>query len=152
MTSTDCDQAGTDIILQSAAIPYRNSDLNGVEVLLVTSRKRSRWVLPKGKVKRGMLAHRSAAREAFEEAGVVGTISAVPVGTYRQLKTQEDGQAEMIAVRAFPMLVHQENVSWPEMRQRERCWMPINAAVEAVKNSELRALLITFAGALPNLA
>ena len=108
--------------------------------------------MPKGKVKRGMPAHRSAAREAFEEAGVVGTISAVPVGTYRQIKTHEDGQAEMIAVRAFPMLVRQENVSWPEMRQRERCWMPINAAIEAVKNGELRALLITFTGAIPDFA
>lgn len=99
-----------------------------------------------------MPAHQSAAREAFEEAGVVGTISAVPVGTYRQVKTDEDGQAEMIAVRAFPMLVGQENVSWPEMRQRERCWMPINAAIEAVKNGELRALLITFASAIPDFA
>nr|WP_302847254.1 NUDIX hydrolase [Sphingomonas sp. OK281] len=120
--------------------------------MLVTSRKRSRWVLPKGKVKRGMPAHQSAAREAFEEAGVVGTISAVPVGTYRQVKTDEDGQAKMIAIRAFPMLVRQENVSWPEMRQRERRWMPINAAIEAVKNGELRALLITFAGAIPDFA
>ena len=97
-----------------------------------------------------MPAHRSAAREAFEEAGVIGTISAVPVGTYRQLKTQENGQAEMIAVRAFPMLVSQENISWPEMRQRQRCWMPINAAIEAVKNGELRALLIIFSREVSN--
>ncbi|MDY0968671.1 MULTISPECIES: NUDIX hydrolase [unclassified Sphingomonas] len=138
--------------MQSAAIPYRNSRLNGIEVLLVTSRKRSRWVLPKGKVKQGMPAHRSAAREAFEEAGVTGTISALLVGTYHQLKTQDDGQAEMVAVQAFPMLVRQENKSWPEMHQRQRCWMPINTAIGAVRNSELRAVLIMFAQGLPNVA
>lgn len=119
-------------------------------MLLVTSRKRFRWVLPKGKIKRGILPHRSAAREAFEEAGVTGTISAVPVGTCRQLKTNELGEAEMMAVRAFPMLVHQENIRWPEMDQRRRCWMPIGAAIEAVKNGELRAVLVTFALAVPD--
>ena len=99
-----------------------------------------------------MPAHRSAACEAFEEAGVTGTISALPVGTYRQLKTQEDGNAKIVVVRAFPMLVHQENVSWPEMHQRQRCWMPINTAIGAVRNSELRAVLIMFAQGLPNVA
>jgi len=97
-----------------------------------------------------MPAHRSAAREAFEEAGVTGTISALHIGTYHQLKTQEDGNAEIVVVRAFPMLVHQENDSWPEMRQRQRCWMPINTAIKAVKNKELRAVLMMFARALPD--
>lgn len=49
-------------------------------MLLVTSRKRRRWILPKGKVAAGMLPHRSAAREAMEEAGVVGTPNDAPVG------------------------------------------------------------------------
>ena len=51
----------------------------------------ARWVLPRGKVKQEMPAHRSAAREAFEEAGVTGTISALFIGTYHRLKTQDDG-------------------------------------------------------------
>ena len=36
------------VMYQSAAIPYRSSDA-GLEVLLVTSRRRGRWVLPKGR-------------------------------------------------------------------------------------------------------
>lgn len=140
-----CQQVGAKINVQSAAIPYRNSDRNGVEVLLITSRKRSRWVLPKGKIKRGISAHRSAAREAFEEAGVVGTISAVPFGAYRQVKTHDTGEVEMVTVRAFPMLVTEQTARWPEMQIRQRCWMPIASAIEAVTNGELRSLLMTFA-------
>lgn len=119
--------------------------------MLVTSRKRSRWVLPKGNIKRGIPAHRSAALEAFEEAGVIGTISAVPLGTYRQVKTRDTGEEETVAVRAFPMLVTEETSTWPEMRIRQRRWMPIAMAIESVTNHELRALLIAFAKEAPRL-
>jgi 8-oxo-dGTP pyrophosphatase MutT (NUDIX family) len=139
------------INVQSAAIPYRNSDRNGVEVLLVTSRKRSKWVLPKGRNKPGQLPHRSAAREAFEEGGVLGTISAIPIGIYRQMKTSSAGDAKLISVHAFPMLVSQENLSWPEMQHRQRRWMTIASAIKAVKNSELKALLANFEKAVPDL-
>jgi 8-oxo-dGTP pyrophosphatase MutT (NUDIX family) len=120
-------------------------------VLLVTSRKRGRWALPKGKIKRGVAPHHSAAREAFEEAGVIGTISAIPLGTYRQMKTRENGEPTITAVQAFPLLVLEETSSWPEKQLRQRCWMPIGAAVDAVTNGELRALLVTFAKTAPDL-
>ena len=43
------------IYRQSAVLPYRQGP-DGLEVLLVTSRKRSRWVLPKGIVEPGLTA------------------------------------------------------------------------------------------------
>jgi 8-oxo-dGTP pyrophosphatase MutT (NUDIX family) len=49
-----------------------------IEVMLVTSRGSRRWIIPKGWPKRGILPHDTAAKEAFEEAGVhtiMGTIS-----------------------------------------------------------------------------
>jgi phosphohistidine phosphatase len=59
------------IYTQSAILPYR---LRGddLEVLVITSRKGTRWVLPKGIVEPGMTAAASAAKEAMEEAGVEG--------------------------------------------------------------------------------
>src|SRR5262249_33662947 len=42
------------------------------EFMLVTSRETRRWIIPKGWPKRGKSPYRSAAREAFEEAGVIG--------------------------------------------------------------------------------
>jgi 8-oxo-dGTP pyrophosphatase MutT (NUDIX family) len=45
------------------------------EVLIVTARKRrKRWVLPKGRVKRGEKARVAAVRECREEAGVTGRV------------------------------------------------------------------------------
>jgi len=55
--------------MQSAALPYRYVTKDKIEVLLITSRTQQRWILPKGKIAFGMLPHRSAAREAMEEAG-----------------------------------------------------------------------------------
>ncbi len=67
---------------QSASIPYR-IEQGGLRVLLVTSRTRRRWILPKGKVAPRMLPGRSAEREAFEEAGVLGRLAKDPIGSYR---------------------------------------------------------------------
>jgi 8-oxo-dGTP pyrophosphatase MutT (NUDIX family) len=58
--------------LQYGALPYRVSSEERAEFMLVTSRETRRWIIPKGWQKRGKSPHGSAAREAFEEAGVVG--------------------------------------------------------------------------------
>jgi phosphohistidine phosphatase len=62
------------IYRQSAVIAYRRRP-RGVEVLLITSRKGTRWVLPKGVVEPGLSPATSAAKEALEEAGVRGTVN-----------------------------------------------------------------------------
>lgn len=49
-------------------------------MLLVTSRTRRRWILPKGKIARGLMASCSAECEAYEEAGVTGRIASEPIG------------------------------------------------------------------------
>jgi len=43
--------------------------------MLITSRDTRRWVIPKGWPKKGTSPRHSAAREAFEEAGVVGAVA-----------------------------------------------------------------------------
>lgn len=65
---------------QSAVIPYRFG-ADGLEVLLITSRKRKRWVLPKGVVEPGMTPAGSAEKEAFEEAGIEGRVDDRPLGS-----------------------------------------------------------------------
>jgi 8-oxo-dGTP pyrophosphatase MutT (NUDIX family) len=128
---------------QSAAIPYRvvGSDL---EILLVTSNRGRRWVLPKGAVKARTQPHLSAAEEAYEEAGIIGTVSNEPIGIYRQAKRTGEAVASLIMVRAFPLLVTSEMQVWPEMTKRQRRWLPIAEAIEAVGDRELRELIVTF--------
>lgn len=130
--------------LQSSAIPYRRNDKGEIEVLLVSSRRRRRWVFPKGKIKRGMLAHVSAAHEAFEEAGVLGRIERIPLGEYQQRKTMANGEVSQLLVKAFALKVENEARAWPEMTVRQRQWLSIEAAFHAVQDFELRNIIRKF--------
>lgn len=64
---------------QCAALPIMQRD-GDTQILLVTSRDTGRWVLPKGWTEKGLSGARLAAKEAYEEAGIVGEAGAKPVG------------------------------------------------------------------------
>jgi 8-oxo-dGTP pyrophosphatase MutT (NUDIX family) len=129
---------------QSAAIPFRLDEANRLSLLLITSRRKGRWVLPKGTVS-GMLPHASAAREAFEEAGVIGSIAETPFETYYLRKKVGYGAAIEIPVHTFPMRVAVELQTWPEMDFRQRRWILAGQITEMVESEELRFLLKRFA-------
>ncbi|MGF7147270.1 8-oxo-dGTP pyrophosphatase MutT (NUDIX family) [Sphingomonas zeicaulis] len=127
---------------QSAAIPYRVQADGQTELMLVTSRTRGHWIVPKGRVTTGSPAHQSAAREAFEEAGVIGDVTSHPIGRYHERKAGGDGERIALVVRAFPLRVVEELDTWPEMDIRKRRWFPLDEAVKAIRNPGLRALLV----------
>jgi len=128
---------------QSAAIPYR-LQADHIEVLLVTSRTHKRWVLPKGKVPRGMPAHASAAREAREEGGVIGDVDHTAVGAYPVPVVREGQIAGEVSVPAFPLHVSLELDVWPEMHLRQRQWLAIERALKLVKDKGIRTVLRAF--------
>lgn len=130
--------------IQSAAIPFRLDEANRLSLLLITSRRKGRWVLPKGTVS-GMLPNASAAREAFEEAGVIGSIAETPFETYYLRRKVGYGAAIEIPVHAFPMRVTVELQTWPEMDFRQRQWILAGQITEMVESEELRSLLKRFA-------
>src|SRR5271167_3938896 len=68
--------------VQYGALPYRVTGTRGIEFLLITSRETGRWIIPKGWPIEGMKPAKSAAREAYEEAGVRGIVSTMPIGNY----------------------------------------------------------------------
>ena len=70
----------------------------------------------------------SAAREAFEEAGVTGEIAASPLGAYHYLKERKDGGAMPCSVDVFALQVTQELDDWPEKGTRELSWLPLTEA------------------------
>ena len=60
--------------IQYAALPYRV--VGGVpQILLITSRRTRRWIVPKGWPVDGLHPRDCAAMEALEEAGVCGELS-----------------------------------------------------------------------------
>lgn len=67
--------------MQVAALCHR--EVNGErQVLLITSRKAKRWIIPKGWPMAGLSARKSALREAYEEAGIRGKVGKNPIGEY----------------------------------------------------------------------
>jgi len=125
---------------QVAAIPVRKGAEGQLEVLLVTTRETQRWVVPKGWPLPRRPDHEAAAVEAWEEAGVRGTIDCTPVGTFDYDKRQKSGLLP-VRVSAYLMEVTEEASTWPEAAQRRRAWFSAEAASEAVTEDGLKDLL-----------
>lgn len=133
--------------LQYAALPYRVAD--AVEVLLVTSRDTQRWVLPKGWPMKHRAPAKAAAREALEEAGVVGTVEKAPIGAYVYDKRLAAGATVRCLVDVFPLRVTAERSKWREKGQRERRWFAVDEAAGLVDEPDLQVLLRGFAPPTP---
>ena len=127
---------------QYATLAYRTSP--ELEILLVSSRETARWVIPKGWPMKGRKPHAAAALEALEEAGVTGTISKLPIGTYNYDKRLSDGDVITCTVEVYPMMVGVELADWPEREQRSRQWFSLTAAAEAVEEDTLKTLIGKF--------
>lgn len=124
---------------QSAVLAYRWRQ-HEPEVVLVTSRSTRRWVFPKGNLEPGMTPAESAAKEALEEAGVLGTTGSDCIGTYTYLKA-DGNTGRRRHVQVFPMLVQTVCEDWPERKERDRAWMTPEQAAIRVDEPELKALL-----------
>lgn len=112
--------------------------------MLVTSRETGRWVIPKGWPHDNMSPARSAAQEAFEEAGITGAITKKPVGRFHYLKFYGDNDAVECVVHVHAMEVEEELARWPEKNQRTRRWFLRPEAAEQVDEPELRAIMLEF--------
>ncbi len=119
---------------QSAVIPYRGRG-EKTEVLMITSRKRKRWVLPKGVKELDLSPQDSAAKEALEEAGIEGVVSEAPIGSY-----QYDKWGGTCTVEVFTMDVQKVLDEWEES-YRGREWVSLEEAVRRVSESELKRIL-----------
>jgi 8-oxo-dGTP pyrophosphatase MutT (NUDIX family) len=129
---------------QFAALPWRRNAQGQIEVLLITSRETHRWVIPKGWPIKGMKSPRSAAQEAFEEAGVHGKVTKRPVGTYAYDKRLKNGRLQRVRVAVFGLHVDNEAAAYPELGQREKLWISPVEAARKVEEAELMVLLATF--------
>jgi 8-oxo-dGTP pyrophosphatase MutT (NUDIX family) len=135
---------------QVAALPFRLGET--VEVLLVTSRETRRWVIPKGWPMRGKRPYAAAAREAFEEAGVLGPIARSPIGAYDYVKRLKNGAPLACRVEVFPMRVSHQRARWPEQGQRTGHWFKLTEAAAAVDEPDLSELILAFEAEAPRIA
>lgn len=100
------------------------------EVLVVTSKDGSAWVLPKGHVEQGETVEAAAVREIAEEAGIVARIvRPLSVGRVPALR----------AVIAWFLCVAEGEVA--RVESREVRWLEPDAARELLTFAETRAVL-----------
>ncbi len=126
---------------QFGALPWRRNRSGEIEVLLVTTRSTGRWILPRGWPVKAKTPAETAAREAFEEAGVIGSVDPRPIGEYSYVKTLADGSENDCLVTLFSLQVRGTLVQWPEMDQRQRRWHGLDQACAAASDRQLAGLL-----------
>lgn len=130
--------------VQSAALCYRKSK-RGKEVLLITSRERGRWILPKGWPINGLDGASTAAQEAWEEAGVKPLkIHKKSVGQFHYDKVLHNGASAPVEANVYSIEVKKLADSYPEVDERKRGWMAPKDAAELVEEPELKAILRNF--------
>lgn len=125
---------------QVAAIPVRKNPRGRLQVLLVTSRRSRRWVIPKGWPWAGRPDHEAAQEEAWEEAGVRGNVRKESIGIFNYGK-RRNGKVIAVTVTVYLLEVTKVARSWPERAERRRAWFSAAKAANAVTEPRLKALL-----------
>jgi 8-oxo-dGTP pyrophosphatase MutT (NUDIX family) len=111
------------ILRQYGALPFAIDAEGETKILLVTTRGRRGWVIPKGWPMRNLTPSATAAREAYEEAGLIGTIVGdEPVGSYRYEKRGNARGTTIYEVSVFLFAVERQLRKWPERSERETRW------------------------------
>lgn len=128
-------------LTQAAALCLRTAPDGRTEVLLVRTLTTKRWILPKGWPEEGLTLAETAAREAWEEAGVRGELEPGPIGSFTYRKIRGNGMVLNCRAQVFVLRVSSIRDDFPESNLRERRWMRPDKAARLVQEPDLRALL-----------
>lgn len=133
----------TQLRTQFAALCYRQTK-SGTEVLLITGRRTGKWKLPKGWPMKGRMPAKTAAQEAWEEAGVKGRPIDYCLGHYFYSKRTSTGITLPCMALIYPVQVETLKKSWPEVGQRRRKWFSPKKAARKLNSPELARALLNF--------
>lgn len=122
---------------QSGALPYAIVD-GRMSFLLITTRRSGKWIFPKGAIEADLSPWDSAAKEALEEAGVVGVVGHEPIGAYKT--SGLTSTSPLIDVDIYPLLVTEQFDVWREQTQRLRFWATIEEAEKMLADRDLARL------------
>jgi len=111
---------------QRAACICSRMGSEGVEILLVTAKRRKYWILPGGGIEEAETKEQAVLRELEEEAGVSGTIVAA-IGEFKdEFRLHHTSLYMVKIVKVFD--------DWVDNKTgRERRWMTISEALSRIK-------------------
>ena len=124
---------------QSATVPLWLED-GELKIILVTSIKSGKWIVPKGVIERHLSPQESAANEALEEAGLLGEVEEQAIGYYEYRKW-----GGVCKVQVFALRVEKVLDEWQEMALRRRAIVPLAQALKLVENKDLAAIIERYA-------
>jgi 8-oxo-dGTP pyrophosphatase MutT (NUDIX family) len=140
---------GQDEARQCGALCWRMHH-GRIEVLLISSRDTGRWVIPKGWPIDGLNPAETAAREAWEEAGVNGVIDPQATGSFFYLKAfNRRTETLPCEVSVFALRVAKIAAKFPEKKERRRRWFTAVKAAKLVHEAGLSSLLLAFSPTRP---
>jgi len=132
------------MLRQIAALPVRLHADGSMEVYLVTSRGSGRWIIPKGNPIRGLAPQDVAAREAREEAGLVGPVLPRLLGQF-EFQRVRGVVGETCLIDVYPMHVDRQLRNFPERRERTVRLCNLDTALAIVSSPALAELIDSYA-------
>lgn len=132
----------TDVRAQFGALCWRVKN-NQVQICLITSRTRKRWIIPKGWPMHKQTPANAAATEAFEEAGVAGEAFDICLGVY-SYSTPGKVENAPILTMVYPLHVTHVHSKWPEKHQRRRKWFSLEKAAKKLFEPALKQIVASF--------
>ena len=102
------------------------------KLVLITSKKAESWILPKGNPEKTRSDREQAREEAFEEAGLEGTVN------WKYYEFDVHGKVKKL--RIFPMKVENLLDDYPEKNQRKRILIPFGKA-EKIATKEMSGII-----------
>jgi 8-oxo-dGTP pyrophosphatase MutT (NUDIX family) len=132
---------GPNAILESGVLAFRREESGEPLVLLISKRRSKKWGIPKGRAEPHLSLHENAAKEAFEEAGVVGYIAPSSVGMYRAEKSRTNlPKKRIVEVWVYLLEVTETLPDWPEKEKRTTRWVSCEVAARQLREPLLTHL------------
>lgn len=120
--------------IKIAALPIRQHKKHGLQICLITSRKRCIWIVPTGKPEKKLRYAEVAQLEAYEEAGLLGRASRKQ--SFR-LNTTSTRKGIHRNLHLYPMKVRKSLNYWPEDKQRQRKWIKVSKLEQHLSDRSL---------------
>lgn len=131
----------TNAILESGVLAFRREHNGEPRVLLISRRRSKKWGVPKGRAEPHPSLHENAAKEAFEEAGVIGYIAPSSVGMFRAENAGANPlRKQIIEVWVYLLEVIETLPDWPEKEKRTTRWVSCEATAQQLREPVLTHL------------